>query len=203
MQRTDNYAIQAQSAKDRFLTYDQQKLIAKFPLRHDAQYLYLTMLGCPYRLCRATGDLERQEHGIWCDGNSFGEVMTLLDILCDSKDLRCISGRWKQMQHFGLMFHQNLLEDKRHPLAEAFDRDETALRQACFDLGARTIPGGDFGCAFELFDGLSIGMLFWHGDEEFAPRLRYFWDDNALQYLRYETMYYAVGLLEQRLKERL
>lgn len=203
MKRVDNYAIQARAAKARFLTYGQDKLIGKFSLACDEEYLYLTMLGDLYRLSRCTGDMERQVDGIWQDANSFHEVMTVLDLLCDSKELRCLSGRWKQMQHFGLMFHQNLLENEKNPLAEAFDRDEKALRRACDALGAREIPGGDFGCAVELFDGLSIGMLFWHGDEEFAPRLRYFWDDNALQYIRYETMYYAVGLLETRLNEKI
>ena len=35
MERVDNYAIQAAQAKERFLTYDQQKLIDKLKLRHD------------------------------------------------------------------------------------------------------------------------------------------------------------------------
>ena len=58
---------------------------------------------------------------------------------------------------------------------------------------------GDAAYAIELFDGLCIGLLFWHGDDEFAPRQRVFWDENALQWIRYETMYYAVGLLQQQL----
>ena len=41
------------------------------------------------------------------------------------------------------------------------------------------------------------------GDEEFPPGLRFLWDENALMYIRYETMYYAKGLLLQRLAEKL
>ena len=55
------------------------------------------------------------------------------------------------------------------------------------------------GYAVELFDGLKIGILFWAGDEEFTPRFCYLWDENADQYIRYETMFYAVDLLRQRL----
>lgn len=203
MAKPDNYAIQAQSAKDRFLTYDQNKIIEKFRLKADENYLYPVMLSSPYRLCRKTGNLERLEGETWVDGNSFGEVMTLLDMLCDAKDSRFLSGRYKQQQHFGLLFHQNFSQDSKNPLALAFDRDEAALRQACEQMGAKDFPGGDYGCMIELFDGLSIGLLFWHGDEEFAPRLRWFWDENALQWIRYETMYYAVGLLQQRLMKSL
>ena len=157
------------------------------------------MLGSLYRLCRKTGNLERKAEGSWCDANSFAEVMTLLDMLCDAKAHRMLSGRFKQLQHFGHVFHQNLAESTAPPLAKAFDQNEKALQAACRQLGGVSFPGGDFGCTIELFDGLSIGILFWHGDEEFAPRVRWFWDENALMWIRYETMYYAIGLLESRL----
>lgn len=50
-----------------------------------------------------------------------------------------------------------------------------------------------------MFEDLSVWMQFWQGDEEFPARLRWLWDENALMYLKYETMYYAVELLEDRL----
>ena len=201
MARVNNYLIQAQQAKARFLTYDQEKLIRKFHLRFDDQFLYMTMLYKPYRLSRTTGDLERLEAGIWQDANTFEELLTLLDLLCDSKDDRYLSGRWQNMQTFGLQFHQNLLEDRADPFASRIDREPEFLHRAAKALGAEGISGGDLGYAFELFDGLKIGLLFWHGDDEFYPRVRYLWDENAKQYIRYETMYYAVNLLHQRISE--
>ena len=201
MERRNNYSIQAQQAKTRFLPYNQQKLIQKFDLRADEQYLYVSLLCKQYRLSRTTGDLDRCSDGVWEDANTFEEVMTLLDLLCDSRDDRWLSGRWQNMQTFGLQFHQNLLEERRDATADRFDRNPDLLHRAAQDLGAERICGGDMGYAFELFDGLKIGLLFWHGDEEFLPRIRYLWDENAKQYIRYETMYYAVNLLQQRIRE--
>ncbi len=195
MQRTGNYLIQAQRAKEYFLTYDQEKLIAKFGLKYDDVYIYVNLLCKPYRISRTSGDLQYREGDLWQDGNSCEEVMTLLDLLCDSQEHRCLSGKWKIMQAFGMQFHQNLLEDQRDPVAEFFDTHPDKMKQNCLALGAEPISGGDIGYAVELFDGLKIGIQFWHGDEEFAPRLRYLWDENALQYIRYETMYFAVELL--------
>lgn len=199
MARTNNYLIQAAQAKKRFLTYAQNDLIRKFKLNFDGEYLYVNMLCKPYRINRTTGDMESRIGEDWQDGNSYEEVMTLLDLLCDSREDRWISGRWKNMQAFGMQFHQNLLEDTRDPVAECFDREPERLHRACAALGAEKIPGGDYGYAVELFDGLKIGILFWHGDEEFAPRIRYLWDENAKMYIRYETMYFAVGLLKKQL----
>lgn len=201
MARVNNYLIQAQQAKTRFLTYDQEKLIRKFHLLFDDQFLYMTMLYKPYRLSRTSGDLERLEGDVWQDANTFEELMTLLDLLCDSRDDRYLTNRWQNMQTFGLQFHQNLLEEAKDPFASRIDQEPDYLHRAAGALGAEAISGGDLGYAFELFDGLKIGLLFWHGDDEFLPRVRYLWDENAKQYIRYETMYYAVNLLRQRIKE--
>jgi len=197
----NNYRIQAEQAKKLFLTYDQQKLTDKFRLKTDERYLYPVMLGRQYRICRKTGDLEFLLEDRWQDGNSFGEVMTLLDLLCDSREDRWISGQWKSMESFGLMFHRNLLEDPADPLARAFDREPELFRRACLALGGEKISGGDYGYGVELFDGLKVGILFWHGDEEFEPRLRWLWDANAGMYIRYETMHFALGMLKSRLRE--
>lgn len=201
--RVDNYRIQAQQAKARFLTYDQQKLAEKMGMETDADHLYIPMLRQRYRICRATGDMERQTAQGWVDGNSHGEVMTLLDLLCDSREDRFLSGWWKNMTSFGLMFHQNLLEDQRDVWAERFQNDQAGFRRACGALGGEPFPNGDIAYAIELFDGLKIVAQLWLGDEEFPPNLRFLWDENALQYIRYETMYFARGLLLQRLEENM
>ena len=202
MERRDNYAIHARQAKARFLTYDQQKLIRKFAMPWDENYLYIGMLGRTYRINRTDGCIQWQSGETWQAGNSYEEVMTLLDLLCDSKEDRHLTGRWKNMQSFGLMFHQNLLEDK-DPWAEKFQAESEAFRKACLALGGIELPQGDVAYAIELFDGLRIGVQLWFGDEEFPSNLRYLWDENALMYLKYETMYFARAILLRRLREEM
>ena len=197
--RTNNYLTQASLAKQRFLTYDQQQLIQKFRLSSDDDYLYVNLLCKPYRISRKTGDLWYQEGAHWQNGNSYEEVMTLLDLLCDSRVDRWISGRWKNMQDFGLQFHRNLLEDQADPFAQAIDADPEGFRQACRTLGGQALPGADLSFQIEIFHELSVAIRFWHGDDEFAPQLRWLWDENARMYLRYETMYFAVELLRRRI----
>ena len=192
----DNYKIQADQAKRHFLTYDQQVLIQKFSLEADANYLYTALLGQPYRLCRKTGSLERLSQGQWMDGNSFEEVMTLLDMLCDSREDRHLAGQLQSMQTFGLRFHQNLLET-RNPFAEQIDAAPERFCHACENLGGQRLPHCDLGYSLELFDGLPVAIQFWHSDEEFPARIRWLWDANALQYLKYETMYFAVALIRR------
>lgn len=92
MARTDNYLIQAQQAKSCFLTYDAEALAKKLNAKLDADFLYTTFFGQSYRVSRKTGDIQRLENGAWRDGNSYEEVMTLLDLICDSREDRHVSG---------------------------------------------------------------------------------------------------------------
>lgn len=203
MIRRDNYQIQAAQAKKMFLTYDQQELIHRCRLHFDENYLYTTMLADTYRINRHSGDMERLRNGSWMNGNSFGEVMTLLDWLCDSKPDRYITGRWINIVTQGHYFHRELQEDAVDPNAMLFDRNPEAFSQACEAMGGEKLPGADIGYAIELMDGLRIFVQLWHGDEEFNPRLRCLWDENTTRYIRYETTWYAVGLLMERIKENM
>lgn len=202
-ERRDNYQLQAAQAKKLFLTYDQQKLIARCGLRSDETYLYTALLSETYRIHRQTGDMERFHCGGWVDGNSFAEVMTILDWLCDSRPDRYITGRWINIATQGHYFHRSLQEEPEDPDALYFDRYPAAFGIACRAMGGQALPGADVGYAIELLDGLRVLVQLWHGDEEFAPRLRFLWDENTTRYLRYETTWYALGLLTRRIRENM
>ena len=199
----DNYKLQLSQAKKHFLTYDQQELIQRTGIRFDEDYFYLDFLGSRYRVCRKTGDMERKVCGFWCDGNGFGEVMTILDWLCDSSPDRFVSGNWVNIVSQGHYFHSNLQDDTRDPDAEFFNRHRDRFGDACKALGGQRHPSADEAYTIELLDGLPILVQLWYGDEEFPPRLRCLWDENALRYLRYETTWFAVGFLMQRLRQKL
>ncbi len=202
MEYRDNYLIQVQQAKALFLRYDAEKLMGKLNLRSDGEYLYAKMLCKPYRIHLTTGTVQRQEE-TWVETNSHGEVMTLLDLICDSREDRFLTGKWENMTTFGLMFHQNLMGNGGDAFARAIQEDMEGFRGACAKLEATEAPGGDMAFAIELFDGLKIAIQFWEGDDEFAPRVRYLWDANALMYLKYETMWFAIGMLKTRLLEEM
>ena len=200
MERVNNYLIQAQQAKQRFLTYDQNRLIQKLQLNADETHLYVNMLSRRYRIERLSGAIEKEAASGWEAADSYEETMTLLDLVCDSKETRFLTGTWKNMTDFGLMFHRNLLETAKDPWAEKFQADPDAFQKACKALGGKPFPLGDLAYSIELFDGLSILIQLWFGDEEFPASVRYLWDENALMYIKYETMYFAKGLLLQEIE---
>lgn len=199
MERRNNYVIQAQQAKQYFLGYDQPKLIRKLLMQNDEKFLYTRMLGETYRISRQTGDVERKKGENWVDANSFNEVLTLFDLVCDSREDRCLAGRFQNMSAFGLQFHQNLNETD--PRAQYLLDHAPDVRRACEALGGKPFPLGDLAYTIEVFDGMSMVLQLWEGDEDFPAGLHFLWDENAKMYIKYETMYYCVGLLMSRIED--
>ena len=202
MERRDNYAITAQRAKQLFLEFDQRELARKLGAELDEDYFCTTFLAEPWRIHRRTGDISRFHGDAWVDANSFGEVLTLLDLVCDSREDRHPSGSWKNMRDFGHGFHQSFLE-QRDPWAERFQERPEAFARACEGLGGEWYPLGDVAYSIPVFDDLRLLIQLWFGDEEFPAQLRYLWDENALQYLKYEPMFYAVPLVLKRIEEHM
>lgn len=194
LQKRDNYAIQAEEARIRFLTYDQSAM----PVQMDADYLYLTFCGAPYRICRADGHIFRLEGDVWRGADSHGEVLTIFDYLCDAKPGRASTGVFVSMASLGGHVHTGLAASSG-ALERGIDADPAAFRRVCLAWGGVEKPGGDLCFALELLPGLPVCLRFWHGDEEFPPMLDLLWDKNALLFLRYETTWFAAGVLRRQI----
>ena len=106
----DNYKLQAEQARKAFLTYDYRALARKLHRDPAGPWLQTALFGQPYRISRDTGAIEKWE-GAWVSAEGFGETMTLLDLICDSREDRFVLGRYKSLVDFGLMFHRQLLEE--------------------------------------------------------------------------------------------
>ena len=202
MERRNNYAIQAEQARKLFCAHDLDAVARAHGLRTDADFLYLHLLSEDYRVSRSSGHIARREGEAWLPADGFDETLTIFDLLCDAKPGRHAAGTWRTTLDFGGQVHRGLLENEKPDALELlYDKDPARLRAACETLGGEALPGADVSYALPFFEDLRIVVQFWHGDDEFVPRLRVLWDANADQYLRYETMYYAIRLIKSRLRE--
>ena len=194
--KRDNYALQAESARLRFLTYDQSAM----PVQKDGDYLYLRFCGSDYRISRADGHIFRQSGETWHPADSHGEVLTIFDYLCDAKPGRAPAREAVSMAFLGGHVHSGLAAASGS-LERTIDQNPESFRRACLALGGREAPGGDLCFDLDLFPDLPVQLRFWHADEDFPPSLDLLWDRNTLQFLRYETTWFAAGVLRSKLRE--
>ena len=197
----DNYTLQAAQAKKAFLGYDHKALAKKLGVTMTGHWLPCRLWNQSYRLNTADGRIQKWADSAWTDVISFNETMTLLDLVCDSREDRHIRGAYKNMADFGLMFHRQLLE--ADPWAQFFQDHLPDFCKACTVLGGKPFPKGDAAFVLSIFEDLTVVLQLWLGDDEFPPNLRLLWDENALMYLKYETMYFAKGQLFSMLRKEM
>ena len=77
--------------------------------------------------------------------------------------------------------------------AARYDGHVEQLKKACVSLSGKPYSPGDATFVFHVFPFLPLVFQFWESDEEFPPVLKFMWDENVLDYLRFETLYYVMG----------
>ncbi len=196
-----NYDLMRMASEKQFLAYDIAPMVKKYSLQQDGEFTYIRFLGGGYRISRRTGQVERIEGKTYTQAG-FEESMTIFDVLCYAKKDATLSGEYcSVMQLDGVAKSANPGGDMFGKFANYFAGKPDTLRTACEALGGTSYPVGEVAYQIPLFDFLPVVLQFWDGDEDFSAQLIVKWDKNTLNYMHFETTFYAVGYLLGRLAE--
>ena len=199
-----NYDKMRDWGETAFARCDQEAVIRKFALPCDRDFVYVTFLGRRYRISRSTGRVEWESpHTRQYHHGDYNEVMTILDVLCCSREDCALAGEFVPITSLsGVVQSSPLGKGLFSGYASFFEHRLPLLEQACRSLGGRkeALPG-DLAFRLDLLEFLPVVVQYWDGDDEFPPELRLLWDRNILTFMHYETTYFAAGHLFQRLRE--
>lgn len=174
-----------------FLEWNQDQMIRRYHLGSDEHSLYLRFLGQLHRIDRRSAGVVNLATG---QPAGFTAALSIFDYLCRDNALPGMSGQWRAANALKHVAQSSPNTTSLHqPQADRLQNHIPALRQALPAVSAAPFPQGDAACVFPVFDGFNAVFQFWEGDEEFPPSVRFLWDENALSYLRYETLYYVMG----------
>ena len=200
-ERVSNYDLAQDQARELFLTYDISPMVKNYCLSQNADFTYITFLRTDYRISRKTGLVERLTDNTITRAN-FEESMTIYDILCYAKPEAALSGEFcSVMQLDGIAKSANPGGFMFSKFSQRLEGRTDALRKVCISLGGTPYPVGEVAYQIPLFPFLPIVLQFWDGDEDFPGQLMVKWDRNILQYMHFETTFYATGCLLQRIAE--
>ena len=193
----NNYEKMLSDACRRFTTYG-MALLARRPGVEDlGEVLRTCFLGETVLLRKKNGQIT--VGGRMAD---FGETLSILDWLCDGKpDAKAAKVYCTVGSLPGVYVGGSGLTISGGTLAKRIDAAPRQFCAACEAMGGREVALGDLGFEIPVFPGLSAQLKFYHGDEEFPPQLTFLWDQNILQFVRYETVYYIAGCLSMRLQK--
>lgn len=187
----NNYEITFRRAEKEFLRFDQEEMIREVGLKADEEYLYITFFYAPYRINRQTGRVEKQlPDGAYVHA-AYNDGMGIFDAICEPTPFRCLCGEMVDMNYFtNTSFNGRSLFQ---PYADRFAENMEVFKKTCVEMGG--IPGGqgDAAFTFQLFDFLPIVLQLWEGEEEIPAAIRFLWDRNATDFIRFETMFYVLS----------
>lgn len=191
-----NYEISLQNAMKRFCSYDMTVLSQKFGVTDRGAYLETRFFGMETRICKKTGAVT-----LAGEKADFCEALSIFDWLCDGKADAKASGRFCPVSSLpGVFVRGSGLMMKSPKLSESIHHNPDKFREICLKMGGKMVDIGDIGAEIEIFSGLPMELKFYFGDEEFPPDITFLWDENILQFVRYETVYYIAATLMKRLK---
>ena len=201
--RPSNYDLMRDRMEMEFAKYDQQGMIQKFSLRHDADFLYIPCVGREYRIHRANGRVE------WYSGTAktfvhadYNASMTIFDVLAWSKPDCHLAGRFVPVGDLpGTTKSASAAGNLFSAQSGIFAGRCEALREACRKLGGTPGAVGDVSSILPVFSFLPVMLQFWDADEEFGAVLKFMWDYNATDFMHFETIAFATMHLIGRLKE--
>ena len=196
-----NYEKMADGARALFLQQDQDAMIARWNLEHDANFLFVRYFGERLRLNRRTARFESLEGaGAYRSPDWINETMALFDLLAYPTMRPHASGRWASISTLGGIIgagHDRTLSHEG--TAAKFSGKLDGLRDACARLGGTPLGRADVGYAIPVFHDFGIWFQFWDGDDEFPANIKYLFDENALRFMHYETLWYVMNSLAERL----
>ena len=191
-----NYDKMLADALQRFTTYDRAILTRRPGVEGGNEALSTCFLGEPVLL-----NPERGAITVGGRPADFGEALSILDWLCDGRLDAKASGNYCTVSSLpGVLVSGSGLTMNGGSLAAKIHENPEKFHAACQRMGGKSVLMGDIGYCLPIFPEVCVCLKFYFGDDEFTPQLTFFWDQNILQFVRYETVYYIAGCLLQRLR---
>ena len=198
-----NYEIMRNQMRGEFVKYNQQKMIEKFSLRNDEGSIYIDFMRREYRIHRKTGMVEWSEDRFSTSTEAdYNESMTIYDILCYSKDDCSLSGNYCPVNMLkGTVKSSGVGSNMFQKAADGFSGKRKELETVCDIFGEKLELKGDVAAKLYPFTFLPVIIQYWEADEEFPANLKFMFDENILDYMHFETIFFMMGHIVKRIQE--
>lgn len=202
-ERISNYEVMKKQMENKFISFDQEKMIAKFSLKADKAYIYLRFVEREYRINRKSGLTEWSEDAFQtCVEADYNEAMTIFDVLCESKENCRIAGKFCPMGGLkGMVYSTQNGSGFFQRNADSFAGNLELLEKACGKIGQKVDMKGDLAFQIMAFDFLPVIFQFWDADDEFPASLQFLVDENIQDFMHFETMMFMLSHIVSRIKE--
>ncbi len=187
--------LQWEMIQNRFLSYDQEKMIHIFNLNHDEENMLIDFMGRSYRIDRKTGfmyDGDRQA--------SIDETVSVYELLTNSEHAPFVTGQWESIASLCTNTTDTSLGryiDYLKPF-----RDNTALMQKTLEeMGAEPASKGDVSAILTVYPGVPVWFQYWAADDEFPASIQFLFDREITEHFRWSLLWNLMTMITDRMLE--
>ena len=128
--------------------------------------------------------------------------MTIYDILCCSKDACTLSGNYCPVHMLkGTVNSSGVGSNLFQKSADGFNGKRKELEAVCKNFGETLNLKGDVAVKLYPFSFLPVILQYWEADEEFPANLKFMYDENILDYMHFETIFFMTAHIVKRIEE--
>lgn len=187
--------ILRRQSKNRFLQYDQEKMISLFDLAHDEETMKIDFLGQTYTVDRKSGELMQGDRLADLD-----EMASIYELLTTATHLPQESKNWKSIAALCTNTTDTSL-GRYIEYLQPFEGKLDLMQEACEKLGGIPAGKGDVSSLIPVFDGITVWFQYWEADDEFPASVQFLWDASITDFFRWSILWNIMTCITKRMKE--
>lgn len=187
--------IQNEMVANRFLSFDQEKMIEIFDLKHDETNLYITFLDRDYTINRTTGEM--------FDGDrlaSLDERAAVFELLTKSEHAPVLTGTWESIASLCSNTTDTSL-GRYIDYLKPFGDDVKRMQETLLQMGAQPEKRGDVSAILTVFPNIPVWVQYWAADDEFPASIQFLFDGGILEHYRWSLLWNLMTVITDRMLE--
>ena len=189
--KQSNYELTKRRMQGHFLDFDQNTMIRRFGLQHDAEYLYIRFVGRLYRIDRKTGRVQWSwdDFAMELTGASTRPCPFMTFCAAPRRDAGCL-----RIWDFVGFHCRGTGRELFSPQAGVFQEGPGSSSVPLPGLGGVAEGKGMWRIACQYSTVCRFRLSFWEADEDFPPSLQFQWDRNTTDFIHFETTFYVTSI---------
>ncbi len=187
--------IQWEMIQNRFLGYDQDKIIQLFQLQHDENSIFIDFLMRTYRIDRASGlmyDGDRQA--------SIDETVSVYELLTNSEHVPYLTGKWESIASLCTNTTDTSL-GRYIDYLKPFKDDTALMQKTLLEMGAEPANKGDVSAVLTVYPNVPVWFQYWAADEEFPASIQFLFDGGISEHFRWSLLWNLMTMITDRMLE--
>lgn len=187
--------IQWEMVSNRFLSYDQEKFISLFGLKHDEEHIFIDFMGRNYAINRKTGlmfDGDRQA--------SLDETVSVYELLTNSDHVPYLTGKWESIASLCTNTTDTSL-GRYIDYLKPFQDDIELMQKTLIQMGAEPANKGDVSAVLTVYPNVPVWFQYWVADDEFPASIQFLFDGEIANHFRWSLLWNLMTAITDRMLE--